>query len=163
MRVRILRGGSLAPIFLLGALMVLACTLPQLDQRTLYEQLGGEEGVQQLADRFVRQLATDDEVAHHFKGIDARLFRDRLAEQFCVLGEGPCVYQGGSMLEVHRGMEIDDRAFNRVAEDLILAMESLRYPTSVQNRLLAKLIPMHRDIVTRHAEKRHSSESPHHP
>jgi len=140
---------------LIVATMLACSAIPQLDDRPLYEQLGGIEGIERLADRVVRQLAADAVVRDHFKGIDVRRFRTRLAEHLCVVADGPCEYRGDSMLEVHRGMDIDQRAFNAVVEDLIRAMESLRIPTPAQNRLLARLAPMHTDIITAEAAKRY--------
>lgn len=155
-----MRAAGLGPIVLWLALV--AChstsTIPQLDRRPLYQQLGGVEGIERLADRFLRELAADPVVRGHFKGIDARRFRSKLAEHLCEVADGPCEYTGDSMLEVHRGMDIDRRAFNAVVEDLIRAMESLRIPTPAQNRLLARLAPMRPDIVTKQARERYPPE-----
>ena len=142
-----------------GALVVgLAGTgcesIPQLDRRPLYQQLGGVEAIARISDRFLRELSADPQVADHFRGIDARRFRDQVAAQLCQVADGPCEYDGGSMLDVHRGMDIDQRAFNAVVEDLIRAMESLRVPIPAQNRLLARLAPMREDIVTATARDR---------
>jgi hemoglobin len=50
------------------------------------------------------------------------------------------------MREVHKAMAINDTQFNAVAEDLILAMEKNGVPTSAQNRLLARIVPLYRSI-----------------
>lgn len=145
----------LVVVWTLFAGVLLACSaIPQLDDRPLYQQLGGVEGIERLADRFVRELAADPVARGHFEGIDVRRFRTRLTEHLCVVADGPCDYRGDSMLEVHRGMDIDQRAFNAVVEDLIRAMESLRIPTPAQNRVLARLAPMHADIITAEAASR---------
>jgi len=129
--------------------LLVACTTPQLDRRPLYDQLGGERGISLLVDRFLRELLTDEAVFGHFEGIDVRRFRAQLELQLCEISGGPCRYEGESMHDVHRGMDVSQGEFNAVVEDLIRAMESLRLPTPTQNRLLAKLAPMQRDIVVR--------------
>lgn len=129
------------------ALVITGCTLPEFDSRTLYEQLGGKPGIDRLVERFIREIAADPEISHHFRGTDVHRFRDMLAEQVCAISDGPCVYTGGSMLEVHRNLQITQRDFNALVEDLIRAMDSLQLPTPTQNRLLAKLAPMRSDIV----------------
>lgn len=147
---------ALASSWAAVAVLVMGCAdLPQLDPRPLYVQLGGVEGIERLADRFVRELAADSEVRSHFEGIDARRFRAQVAAHLCEVADGPCSYAGDSMLEVHRGMEIDQRAFNATVESLIRAMESLRLPVPAQNRLLARLAPMRADIVTSEAKARY--------
>ncbi|MCR9095512.1 MAG: group 1 truncated hemoglobin [bacterium] len=145
-----------ATLWLALSTFVTGCAeIPQLDRRPLYVQLGGVEGVDRVADRFVRELATDPNTRPHFEGIDARRFRSQIAAHLCEIADGPCTYDGDSMLEVHRGMEIDQRAFNATVECLIRAMESLRVPVPAQNRLLARLAPMHADIVTSRAKARY--------
>jgi hemoglobin len=53
------------------------------------------------------------------------------------------------MNKVHQDMDIDRAAFNRLVEVLQDAMNAKGIPFTDQNRLLARLAPMHRDIVTR--------------
>ena len=125
----------------------IACAAPPFDRRPLYEQLGGEAGLDALVDRFLRELALDPDAAPHFRGADVRRFRAQLTLHLCQTFDGPCRYEGEPMPEVHRGMAITQREFNAVVEDLWRAMESLRIPTPVQNRVLARLAPMREQIV----------------
>jgi truncated hemoglobin YjbI len=53
------------------------------------------------------------------------------------------------MHTVHIDFKINQAQFNALAEDLQIAMEQHDVPTSVSNKLIAKLAPMQRDIVTR--------------
>ena len=128
-------------------LVAVACAAPQLDRRPLYAQLGGEAGLDALVDRFLRELAVDPDAAPHFRGADVKRFRTQLTLHLCQTFDGPCRYEGEAMPEVHRGMAITQREFNAVVEDLWRAMESLRIPTPVQNRVLARLAPMREQIV----------------
>jgi len=136
-------------LLLLAALLVgaTACTTPQLDRRPLYEQLGGEAGLAALVDRFLHELAADPDAAPQFRGADVKRFRAQLTLHLCQTFDGPCRYEGASLSEVHRGMAITQREFNAVVEDLWRAMESLRIPTPVQNRVLARLAPMREQVV----------------
>jgi hemoglobin len=62
---------------------------------------------------------------------------------------GPCRYEGRAMDRAHASLQLTNRDFNALAEDLQIAMERARIPFAVQNRLLAILAPMQREIVTR--------------
>jgi hemoglobin len=53
------------------------------------------------------------------------------------------------MLESHRDLEITKADFNALVEVLQLAMDARGLPFATQNRLLALLAPLHRQIVTR--------------
>lgn len=139
-------GFAAVAILVLG-LGVMACAAPQLDRRPLYEQLGGEAGLAALVDRFLHELARDPDAAPQFRGADVKRFRAQLTLHLCQTFDGPCRYEGASLSEVHRGMEISQREFNAVVEDLWRAMESLRIPTPVQNRVLARLAPLREQVV----------------
>lgn len=139
-----IRGAGLA---LACIALAASCATPQLDRRPLYEQLGGEAGLAALVDRFLRELAQDPDAAPQFRGVDVKRFRTQLTLHLCQTFDGPCRYEGAGLAEVHRGMQISQREFNAVVEDLVRAMESLRLPTPVQNRVLARLAPMREQVV----------------
>lgn len=138
---------SPSALLLVAVTVAVACAAPQLDRRPLYAQLGGEAGLDALVDRFLRELAVDPDAAPHFRGADVKRFRAQLTLHLCQTFDGPCRYEGEAMPEVHRGMAITQREFNAVVEDLWRAMEALRIPTPVQNRVLARLAPMREEIV----------------
>jgi len=50
---------------------------------------------------------------------------------------------------VHQDLQITNAMFNALAEDLQIAMEQHNVPSSVALKLIAKLAPMQRDIVTK--------------
>lgn len=141
----------------LGIAMLAGCsTLPPLPSLlhpdppgSLYEQLGDEAGVGRLVDRLLREIASDDSIAHHFRGIDVGRFRRNLGLHLCELANGPCRFEGESMRDIHRGMAISQRDLNQLVEHLIHAMESLQLPVATQNELLAKLAPLQTEIVER--------------
>jgi hemoglobin len=53
------------------------------------------------------------------------------------------------MKVVHAEMDISKADFNALVEVLQHSMDAKGIPFSVQNRMLAKLAPMHRDMVNR--------------
>ncbi len=95
------------------------------------------------------RLVDNPRIAHHFAQTDIVNLRDRLVEQICVEAGGPCTYTGLAMDEAHVGMNVDEAAFNALIEYLQQAMEDQNVPITVQNRLLARLAPMRRDILHR--------------
>ena len=114
---------------------------------TLYEALGGAEGVELLADNFVIELAADDRVRHRFEKSDIGRFHHLIRLQICELSDGPCVYTGDNMKRTHGGMDIQSYEFNAVVEAMMRAMDSSGLNPGVQNRLLAIFAPMRADIV----------------
>jgi hemoglobin len=136
-----------AGIALCGALILSACaTTPS---PTLYQQLGAQQGVANIVDSLIEILLADPRIKDTFKDTEMKRFRRTLTEQFCVLGDGPCIYSGDPMKEVHQGIEITNADFNALVEDLQTAMDRNNVPSRAQNKLLAKLAPMQRDVVNK--------------
>ena len=75
--------------------------------------------------------------------------RRLIYDQLCHITGGGCDYRGQDMAKAHRGLHLRTAQFNAMAEDLQTAMDRLGVASSTQNRLVALLAPMHRDIVSR--------------
>jgi hemoglobin len=84
--------------------------------------------------------------------VDHERVKLHLAEQFCVILGGDCTYGGMDMVLAHEGFEIRRADFNALVEDLQVAMNRRDIPFRAQNKLLEKLAPMHREIITQPAE-----------
>jgi hemoglobin len=113
----------------------------------LYQDLGGQPGVEALVEELLHRLADDERIAERFADTHIPRLRRMLIEQICNLSGGPCAYTGESMLQVHAGMNLSEADFNALVEDLIDAMRQRGVPLRAQNRLLALLAPMRADIV----------------
>ena len=125
--------------------------LPQgaMAQQTLYADLGGKEGIARTVAGMLKIVLQDARIKDVFRDADLPLLERRLGEQFCVLGGGPCKYTGKDMVIIHEDLGITVAQFNALAEDLQLALEQQGVPSRVQNRLIALLAPMQREIVSK--------------
>lgn len=139
------RAGATA--LLLAALAAAASVHAAAD--ATYLGLGGKAGIKRIVDAFVPLVLADARIKESFAESDMKHVAMRLEEQLCALAGGPCVYGGEPMKETHGGLKITNAQFNALTEDLQIAMEGQGVPNAVQNRLVAKLAPMQRDIVTR--------------
>jgi hemoglobin len=115
----------------------------------LYQELGGKTGIGKIVDDFLPIVLADARIKDSFKDADIERLGMLLAEQFCELSGGPCKYSGKDMKSVHKDMAIINAHFNALAEDLQIAMEKNNIPSRAQNRLIAKLAPMQRTVVTK--------------
>lgn len=131
---------------LLAALLLGACASPA-KQPNLYQQLGGEEGVDALVYELLVRIAEDDRVVDRFRNVDISRFKEGFENYICSVSGGPCEYTGESMQVVHAGHNYTDTEFNAIVDLLIEAMEARDLPVTTQNRLLAKLAPDYSDIV----------------
>jgi hemoglobin len=118
------------------------------DASALYQALGNQAGIGLIVDDLIVLVLADARIKDSFKETNIKRLSQLLKEQFCVLSGGPCKYTGDDMKLVHDKLGITASQFNALAEDLQIAMDKHQIPTSTQNKLIAKLAPMKRDIVT---------------
>lgn len=115
----------------------------------VYKEFGEIAGLTALMDDFMVILLADERTRPFFKDADQPKIKKLLAEQFCVILGGPCSYSGRDMKSSHKGLDIGRGHFNALVEDLQIAMDKRGIPFRAQNKLLAKLAPMHREIETK--------------
>lgn len=134
---------------LLGAALLAGAALApaQAADDTLYQQLGARPGLVRLMDDFMVRLLADARMRPFFKDADQAALKKQLVLQFCEVSGGPCRRNGPTMKEAHDGMDITRGDFNALVEVLQDAMDAQGVPFPAQNRLLARLAPMHRDII----------------
>ena len=117
--------------------------------RPVFEEFGGEAGLVALMDDFMVLLLADERTRPYFAYIDQDKTKKHLVEQFCAILGGGCTYTGRDMIEAHREFEIHHTEFNALVESLQIAMQRRGIPFRAQNKLLAKLAPMHREIINK--------------
>ena len=116
----------------------------------LFRAFGEQAGLVRLIDDFMVRIVADERLGPFWKDTNLKLIKTQLVDQICVIMGGPCVYKGDDMKQVHGGMKIGKPDFNALIEVLQVAMDKQGIAFSAQNQLLAKLAPMHRDIITVH-------------
>lgn len=148
------RGGLLLVLAGLGATAsVQAQSLASTDTLTpphlaLYQALGQKDGIRLLMDDLVDRLRADKAIGPMFKNIKAAYLKEQLTDQLCRVSGGPCAYEGEEMRKSHADLKIGTGEFNLLVELLQDSMNARDIPFAIQNRLLARLAPMHRDIIT---------------
>lgn len=106
-------------------------------------------GVGRIVDAFIARNRTDPRISDIFRGQDFVRLRRVLDEQFCYLLGGGCRYSGRTMAAAHKDMGVQVADMGALVENLQAAMRAEGVSFAAQNRFLAKLAPMHRQIVTR--------------
>ena len=133
---------------LIGAAFVTSTASAQpAPNDALYQQLGGQAGLFSLTDDLMLHLLADPRMNPFFKDVDAAQFKQQLTAQLCEVSGGPCKLKDANMKKVHAGVDITRTDFNAMVEVLQQSMDARGISFSAQSRLLAKLAPMHREIV----------------
>lgn len=115
----------------------------------MLEAFNGREGSDRIVDGMLDRSVADPRTAEIFVATDMVRLRRTLKEQFCYILNGGCTYTGRSMQDAHDEIGLQPADMGALVEHLQDAMEAEGVPFRAQNRFLAKLAPMRRDVVTR--------------
>jgi len=129
-----------------------ACATLGERERSLYQRLGGREGIALVVGDFVGNMAGDARVNARFKdmkGPQIERLKSHLADQICDATGGPCAYLGRDMKTTHQGMGVSETEWNATVENLVKALDKRGVPAKEQSELLALLGLMKGDIVGR--------------
>ncbi|MBI1845904.1 MAG: group 1 truncated hemoglobin [Candidatus Rokubacteria bacterium] len=137
---------------LVVALVFAACSSMQggqmaMEKKSLYDRLGGKPAITAVVDDFIGNVAADARINQRFAGANIPRLKTMLVDQICQASGGPCTYTGKSMLDAHRGMNVQDAEFNALVEDLVKSLDTLKVPAQEKSDLLGALGPLKPQIV----------------
>jgi hemoglobin len=110
---------------------------------------GGQDGIRRITARFVELNVADPRIKAIFAEHDLVRLQRTLFEQFCYILNAGCTYSGRDMKAAHKGLGTTRADLNALVENLQRAMREAHVSFAAQNRLLAKLAPMDRDVTER--------------
>jgi hemoglobin len=129
-------------------------TYKSLGVSSLYERLGGQDGLTNIAADFFRGLETNPQltrqnpkIAVANAGVDPAERNKRFAEFLCQLVGGPCEYMGQPLERVHAPMAISGADWTLGGEELVRALNKNSVERPDQNELLALIEPLKSRIV----------------
>jgi hemoglobin len=114
---------------------------------SLYERLGGTEGITAIASDLVDIHLANPRIAPRYANSDIGKVKHGAATFFIVGTGGPSVYKGKDMLATHKGMNIDGAEFLAVLDDALAALQKNNIGQREQEEVLYILYSMKSDIV----------------
>ena len=130
---------------LITALTFLAT--PAMADDSLYKAFGEKAGITALMNQFIKDLQADKRMQPFFEKTNTEQFVQSISNQLCQVSGGPCQYKGPDMKLAHKEMDVNKANFNALVEVLQKSMTTRGIAFNDQNRMLALLAPMHRDII----------------
>ena len=115
--------------------------------KSLYDRLGGKDGITTVVDAFVARVGGDKRINGYFASTDLTKLKMHMVNQICEATGGPCKYQGRTMKQTHAGMGVTDAAFGALVEDLVATLDQHNVGKAEKEELLGILGPMKSDIV----------------
>ncbi len=115
--------------------------------QSLYERLGGSEGITKIADSVVENHLVNPVISPRFVDGDKNALKNAAATFFIAGTGGPDVYKGKDMLAAHKGMNISAAEFMAVLDDSLNALEKNNIAQREQEEVLYILYSMRADIL----------------
>ncbi len=134
---------------------------------TLFDRLGGEEGISKIVDDFVPRAINDPRVNWQRKGIkgggifnrkqstpgndtppNVDSLKKHIVQFFALATGGPTLYEGKEIKSAHAGMKITNAEFDAVIGDLKASLDRLQIPNKEQKECLAIAESTRPQIVT---------------
>ena len=135
----------LGMVLLLGACQNMG-TMP-MQQKSLYDRLGGKDAIVAVVDDFVGNVAADNRINRYFAKTDIARLKRNLVDQICAGTGGPCTYSGRDMKTAHAGMGVTNADFDALVGDLVKTLDKFKVPEKEKGELLGILGPMRPSIV----------------
>jgi hemoglobin len=142
-----MRRMRLAGLILLGLVVTTTVASATFYQRSLYQRLGGRQAITLVVNDFVGNVAKDRRINRFFAKTDIPRLKRLLVQQICNATGGPCRYEGRSMREAHRGLNVRNMDFDALVEDLVISLDKFGVRQREQRELLAILGSLRRDVV----------------
>lgn len=93
-------------------------------ETTLYERLGGEDGLAAMVEGFYGAVLRDAELAPFFERSDVRALAAMQREFLAAALDGPVTYTGAALGEIHAGRGITTRHVSRFFALLLDCLEA---------------------------------------
>lgn len=159
---------SLRALSALAAALVVFASLPAItanaaDAKTLYERLGGYEGISAVVDQFADSLFADKRISQFFIGMsdDTRAqFKQKNKNLLCNVTGGPCKVISRPAKEAHHGLGITAGDFEVVAGHLKDVLNNFKVGPKEQEEVFAIILSLRSQIVDRPDETRLSRDAP---
>lgn len=114
---------------------------------SLYERLGGTEGITQIANDVVDNHLNNPVISKRFADTDVAALKNAAATFFITGTGGPDVYKGKDMLRAHKGMNISPSEFMAVLDDSINALNKNNISQREQEEVLFALFSMRSEVM----------------
>jgi len=114
---------------------------------TLYERLGGRDGIAAVVDDFYDQLVADELLGPFFEGADLASLRRTQTDFLCEAAGGPERYDAAPVREAHRHVPFEPEHIERAVELLYESLDAFDVPRSDADAVVAAIAAYEDDLL----------------
>lgn len=97
-----------------------------MEKETLFERIGGEEGIERLVSAFYDRVTGDEMLGPFFEHVPMEHLKTMQKEFFSEALGGPLFYTGRSLRQVHAGRGIEHKHVQRFVRHLLDTLSAER-------------------------------------
>ena len=95
-------------------------------ENSLYHKLGGKAAIDAAVEAFYVKVLADDRVKHFFDDINMNKQRRKQKEFLSAAFGGPIPWTGKDLRRAHANLQLNEKHFNAIAENLKATLEELK-------------------------------------
>ena len=116
---------------------------------SLYNKYGGFETVSKVVHSFYDKVLVSDTFKPYFEDVDTQGVIDHQTKFFCDIMGGPVAFEGKTLAEIHKGMEIKNSAYVELSELLEETLEDYEFNNEDVSTILTIVDDLKVQIVGR--------------
>ncbi|MFA1610263.1 truncated hemoglobin [Halobellus rubicundus] len=122
-------------------------------QSTLYERLGGREGIRAVVDDFYDRLLDDEEIGPFFADADLEMLRRTQTDFLCEAAGGPETYDAAPVREAHLHVPFTEAHIQRAVEHLADSLDAFDVPEDDAQLVIGAVADYEEELLARPDEE----------
>ena len=116
--------------------------------QSLFERLGGQEGIEAVVDALLVNIGADSRIKHYFNNLNQVRFKANNVAFLCEKTGGPCSYTGVEIKRVHKSLQVTSEDFDAMMEDIGKTLDEKGVAEADKKELMDILASHKADIVS---------------
>ena len=123
-----------------------------VQEKTIYEKLGGVEGISGAVDQIVAKHLENEDIKHYFLPLtenpeNFEQFKQHVKDFLGAGTGGGTEYKGRDMAGAHKGLNISEAEFLSAIDDILFVLDANKVDRVSRNELLATLYSMKAAVI----------------
>jgi truncated hemoglobin YjbI len=116
-------------------------------QKSLYDQLGGEATVDKAVELFYQKVLSDEDLLEFFVEVNMDQLKRHQKRFFTLAMGGPNEYTGRDMRKAHENLKLDDLHFDLIKKHLADTLRELGAQESQIETVMGSVEPLRNDVL----------------
>ena len=119
-----------------------------MTEETLYDRLGGHDGIRAVVDDFYDRLVADEKLGPLFEDADMELLRETQTDFLCEASGGPETYDAAPIREAHLHVPFTPELIQRAIDILYESLEEFDVPEEDADAVVGAIAAYEEDLLT---------------